>query len=165
MLKTSDRDQLPMNDHWPKEPISILRAIVRVIPTSPIQPRPKGISEVASWGDWTLANGRYAIVPRGIPLQETMPMQRRTLRRFRDSVFDSDAENIAPICLQKRPREGPIHEQTTFVEAVRSYGASSNGETVVSYHVCNRDIVFVRVGARGGKVLSGSVEAERSPIG
>ena len=97
-----------MNYHWPKEPISILRAIVRVIPTSPIQPRPKGVSEVASWSDWTLANGRHAIVPRAISLQETVPMQRRTLRMFRDSVFDSDAEKIAPIRLQKRPREGPI---------------------------------------------------------
>lgn len=98
-----------MNDHRPEEPISILRAIVRVIPASPVQPRPKGVCEVASWSDWALPNRRHAIVPRGVSLQETMPMQRCTLRRSRDPVFDSYAEKIAPVCLQNRPREGPIH--------------------------------------------------------
>lgn len=63
-----------MNDHRPEEPISILRAKVRVIPASPVQPRLKGVCEVGSRSDWALPNRRHAIVPRAIPLQETVPM-------------------------------------------------------------------------------------------
>ena len=98
-----------MNDHRSEEPISILRAIVRVKPACSIQPRLKGVCEVFSRSDWTLPNRWHTIVPRGIPLQKTMPMQRCTLLRSCDAIFDSYAEKIAPICLQSRPREGPIH--------------------------------------------------------
>ncbi len=97
-----------MDDHWPEEPIGILRAIVRMIPAGPIQSCLKGVCEVLSRSDWTLPNGRHAIVIRGIPLQQTVPMQRCTLLRSRDSIFDSDIENIAPICFQQRPRELPV---------------------------------------------------------
>ena len=154
-----------MNDHRPEKTIGILCAIVRVIPTSPIKPRLKRVIEVLTRSDWTLPNGRHTIEPRGVSLQETMPVHRGSLRRICNSVLDSDSESITPICLNERCGELPVHEQKTLVETIRSFSTSCDGKAVVSAHVCNWNVTLVRVGIWSSVVLSGCrVEAIRSAI-
>ena len=84
-----------------------------------------------------------------------MPVHRGFLGRICNSVFDSDSESITPICLNERCGKLPVHEQKTLAETIRSFSVSRDGKAVVSAHVCNWNITFVRVGVWGGVVFSG----------
>ena len=94
-----------------------------------------------------------------------MPVHRGTLRRICNSVLDSDSESITPICLNERCGKLPVHEQKTLIETIRSFSASCDGKAVVSAHVCNGNVAFVRVGIWSSVVLSSCrVKAIRSAI-
>ena len=156
----------PMNDHRSEESISILCAIMRMIPAGPIRIGEETVRERRSRSNRALAHRRNAVEPRPYwtPrnsvvrfLQHAMPvdgcalfMQDSALlfrSRF-DLVMNNNLKGVSPISLESRPGEASVDQEQAFVETIGLQVPSGDEEFVVLSDIGNRWVFAVRVGRR-----------------
>lgn len=105
-----------------------------MIPRSSVEFSLELIGIALSRGDRALVYSGHTVLPRRCGLKETMPVQCCSFGRARgvveDVVVDGDLNNISPIGLNCRPREGSIDEQNRFLVAIRRNHASTDSEIV-----------------------------------
>lgn len=88
-----------VDDHWAKESSGILGTIVRVIPRCTVEVCFKRVGERLSGSNWALLNGWDAIEPRGLSLEDAMPVQSSTFFWASDLIMHGDLESVTPVGL------------------------------------------------------------------
>ena len=156
----------PMNNHRSEESISILCAIMRVIPAGTIRIGEETVRERRSRSNRALAHRRNAIEPRPYRtprnrvvrfLQHAMPvngcalfMQDSALlfrSRF-DLVMNNNFKGVSPISLESRPGEASVDQDQAFVETIGLQVPPGDEEFVMLSVIGNRWVFAVRVGRR-----------------
>lgn len=156
----------PKNDHRSEESISILCAIMRMIPAGAIRIGEETVRERRSRSNRALAHRRNAIEPRPhrTPrdivvrfLQHTMPvngcalfMQDSALlfrSRF-DLVMNNNLKGVSPISCESRPGKASVNQDQAFVETIGLQVPSADVEFVALSVIGKRWVFAVRVGRR-----------------
>ena len=90
------------------------------------------IGERVFRGDRALAHARSTVCPRGVALQEAMPVNRRTLFRVAELIGDLNINGIAPVGFNRWTGKGIVDEKHTLVIAIRGQPRPGNGEFIVT---------------------------------
>lgn len=105
-----------------------------MIPSSSVELSLELVGIALSRWNRTLVNSGNTVLPWCRGLKESMPVQSCSFGLaygvLGDVVVDGDLDDVSPVGLNGRPREGPIDKQHRFLISVRSKHSSADSEVI-----------------------------------
>jgi hypothetical protein len=121
----------PINNNRPHRAPSILRLIMRMVPSSPIKLRPESINHARAGRNSALRDSRHTVHMVRLGLQEAVPVHARAL--VFELIGDFDLDGVAVVGFEEGAGELAVDADCSLgLDAVGADGALCDGEVVGS---------------------------------